>query len=220
MRRHPMCTRRALVVVVLVAAPAATAGAATARLRTTASVCDGVLSRREAATVMDEFSAVRGLEKTFGSTLYCSYLGFEKTPSGPKRSVAVKLGPYSDFRMRASEDGKTVTCSVSGTACKTLKMSLKAKPNQASFALFAKASDQVGTARRLPASLFGGNPAFAWVPSEAWIKASSLGATTWVFVYLAGPQKLMTVLCGELDGVPADVCAVRAADRAFANITS
>ena len=198
----------------------ATAHAATTRLGATTSIYDNVLNRREAATVMGEFSAVRGLEKVFGSTLYCSYLGFEKTPSGPKRSVAVKLGPYSDFRKRASEDGRTVTCGVSSVACKTLKLALNAKTNQASFALFAKASGQIGAARRLPASLFDGNPAFAWVPSDAWIKASLLGATTWVFVYFASQQKLMTVLCGELDGVPADACALRAADRAFNNITS
>lgn len=201
----------------LVCASVTTTSAATSSQGADIPACEELLTARQAAAAMNVPTAVIALRKVYGNTRYCSWFG-AAGEGKLDRSVGVKWGPYADFRKVAAENGKPLTCAVSSTACATLKRSLKATSNRVSFSLFAQALDHVGTARLLPSSAFGGNPAFAWVPSEEWVAESRLGPTSWVFVLDSG--ELLSALCGEVDGQPDPSCAIQAAKQAFRNITS
>lgn len=182
--------------------------------------CEELLTKRQAADAMDVEEAVIALREVYGNTRYCSWFGAPQGAQRIQRSVAVKLGPYADFRRRTAENGRKLTCATSAAACKALDRALKVKSNLASFAYFGAALDKIGVAKRLPSSAMGGNPAFIWDPNDEWIRESGLGPTMWVFVYLVKSQSLLSILCGSVGEPPTQRCALAGAKGAYNNITS
>ena len=189
-----------------------------ATTRSTAVSCTRFMSSTQAASLMDVTVANLEFDKVAGHTKWCSWFGFTK--SGPVRSVAVKWGPYVDFRKRADGNGKAVTCAVSAVACKLLTRAIGEKPNEASFELFQASLARVGSARTLPARAFGGYLAFAWVPDGRWEEESRLGPTTFAFVYDPHWHSMLAAICGDKDDVPPLSCAIQTAKIAFANFHS
>ena len=192
-----------------------TAGAAIERRSGTIPACDELLTVRQALVAMGETVAGNVDREVVRSTRMCSYNGGSKALG---HGMGVAWGPYGDYRKGPFLGAKKYMCPVSKAACRNLEKAVRLRSNLNSFAFWAEALDQVGTAKRLPSSAFERNPAFFWIPSEA---LAPLDQAAWVFVYDVKSAHLLQISCTDTAEMTPDTpCAIAAAKQAYKNITS
>lgn len=178
--------------------------------------CEELLTVRQAKVAMRETTAFILGRQVEGQTRLCYYAG--GSTGAIRHSIGVHWGPYADARKwMAAGELTNGACAWGKDACRALKNAAKLRSNLKSFAALADALDRVGSAKRLQAPAFEGNPAVLWVPSE---KLETLDQLAWVFVYDVRSAHLLLISCTSTDDKAADIpCSLAAAKQAYTNIS-
>ena len=123
-----------------------------------------------------------------------------------------------------SPDFRKSVCGASKVACKELAAAMDLSKNSTddrSFAALSSALGRVGSVKHAPSAAFDGNRAFIWSPGD---DTGYLKNAVFVVVHARAQRRMLITLSVENDAsqsvAPTVPCAIRAAKRAYNNITS